>query len=104
MTICFKDELTVNTQKLDDAIANLKSSFEFMSESARRETLATLGEVDKKLTVRQDEFDQRLNLEPKVMEIRGFMKIGNCLFLCPVPLCACVCVYVYVCACARVRL
>ncbi|XP_070176936.1 uncharacterized protein [Littorina saxatilis] len=35
---------------------------------------ARLQELEGRLTKRQDEMDQRLALEPQVMELRGFMK------------------------------
>ena len=109
LTVCFRNEVRNRTRRftrrLNTTVAAVHSSCRSMSEKARSDTLDTLREWSQRLAKRQEDIEERIQLEPEVMEIRGFLKIGNYLFagLC---VCVCVCVYVclsvYVCVCVSV--
>ena len=100
LAVCFRNEVRNRTRRftrrLNATVAAVHSSCRSMSEKARSDTLDTLHEWSQRLAKRQEDIEERIQLEPEVMEIRGFLKIGNCLFV-GLSVCVCVCVCLSVC-------
>ena len=72
-----KKTLALCTNITEDVNSSLRDVIETKVDAIQRETRA--------MAQRQEEFDQRIGLVPQVMEIRGFMSIGQfCVTVSPV--------------------
>ena len=81
ITANFTKQINDTTGTLDNKIAGVSSSLsqevQITADRTKQETLDSFQKEKHVLTKRQDELDERLTLEPQIMEIRGFMKIGT---------------------------